>query len=49
MLCSDGGLLLASKAGQSRAKFVFYDMNRHEVLNKVMMYAHSHSRNDNAA
>jgi hypothetical protein len=26
---------MASKAGQSRAKFVFYDLNRHEITNKV--------------
>ena len=33
--CSDGGLLLVSKAGQERAKFRWYDMTRNEVSNKV--------------
>jgi hypothetical protein len=33
--CSDGGLLLASKAGQERKRFRWYDMTRNEVSNKA--------------
>ena len=33
-MCSDGGLLIMSKAAQEKAKFRWYDTTRYEVSNK---------------